>query len=107
MDDENVELDASDKNREYKVEAIRDSKVYARELESGHLPSLYYLVSWNRYPEEENTCEPASAVQHLRKLISLFYKDHSAKPKVTSPAIDIAPPMARPTVKPAELPKRK
>ena len=39
---------------EYKVEAIWDSAIYAGELESGHLPSLYYLVLWKRYPEEEN-----------------------------------------------------
>ena len=42
-------------NKEYEMEAIRDSAVYARESESGHLPGLYFLVSWKRYPEEENT----------------------------------------------------
>ena len=56
------ELDAGDDSGEYEVEAIRDSAVYARESESGHLPGLYYLVSWKGYPEEENTWEPASAV---------------------------------------------
>ena len=55
MDDENIELDLGDKNGEYKVEAIWDSKVYARESESGHLLDLYYLVSWKIYLEEENT----------------------------------------------------
>ena len=56
MHEENAEeLDAGDDSGEYKVEAIRDSAVYARELESDHLPSLYYLMSWKRYPEEENT----------------------------------------------------
>ena len=44
--EENVEeLDAGDDSGEYEVEAIRDSAVYARESESGHLPGLYYLVS--------------------------------------------------------------
>ena len=98
--EENAEkLDAGDNSGEYEVEAIRDSAVYARESESGHLPGLYYLVSWKGYPEEENTWEPASAVQHLRKLISSFHKDHLDKPTTTSPAIDTAPPMARLTVK--------
>ena len=61
--EENVEeLDAGDNSREYKVEAIWDSAVYARESESGHLPGLYYLVSWKGYPKKENTWEPASAV---------------------------------------------
>ena len=55
IDDENVELDADDKNGEYEVETIWDSEVYARESESSHLPGLYYLVSWKTYAEEENT----------------------------------------------------
>ena len=39
-------LDTGDKNSEkYEVEAIWDSAVYANELESGHLPGLYYLVA--------------------------------------------------------------
>ena len=66
------ELDAGDNSGEYKVKTIQDSAVYARESKSDHLPGLYYLVSWKRYPEEENTWEPASAVQYLRKLISSF-----------------------------------
>ena len=98
MDENATELDANDNDSgEYKVEAIQDSTVYARELESGHLPGLYYLVSWKRYPEEENTWEPASVVQYLRKLISSFHKDQPDKPTATSLAIDNAPPMARPT----------
>ena len=113
--DENdaTEFDAGNEDSgEYEVEAIRDSAVYARESASGHLPGLYYLVSWKGYPEEENTWEPASAVQHLRKLISSFHKDHPDKPTATSEAIDTAPPMARPTVKPIAktatgAPKRK
>ncbi len=41
---------------EYEIEAIRDSAVYAKELDSGHhLPGLYYLVLWKGYPKEENT----------------------------------------------------
>ena len=32
-------------NKEYKVEAIWDSAVYARESELGYLPGLYYLIS--------------------------------------------------------------
>ena len=102
-----MELDTGDKNRKYEVEAIQNSEVYVRESELSHLLGLYYLVSWKRYLEEENTWEPASAVQHLIKLISSFDKDHPDKPTATSPAIDTAPPMARPTVKPAEPPKRK
>ena len=42
-------------DKEYEVEAICDSAVYAKKSESGHLLGLYYLVSWKGYPEEENT----------------------------------------------------
>ena len=72
-----MEYDVGDNDSgEYKVEVIWDGAVYARESKSCHLPGLYYLVSWKRYPDEENTWEPASAAQYLRKLISLFQKDH-------------------------------
>ena len=32
-------------DEEYEVERIRDSAEYAKKLEAGHLPELYYLVS--------------------------------------------------------------
>ena len=103
-----MEFDAGDdKSGEYKVEAIWDSAVYARESESGYLPSPYYMVSWKRYLEKENTWEPASAVQHLRKLISLFHKDHLDKWSATSPSINTTTIMARPTIKLTGPPKQK
>ena len=58
MDEEvrQMEFDAGDNDsREYEVEVIWDSAVYARESESGHLPGFYYLALWKGYPEEENT----------------------------------------------------
>ncbi len=39
-------------------------------------------------------------VLYLCKLISTFHHDYPEKPTMTSPPIDSAPPMARPTVKP-------
>ena len=44
-EEDEEELDASDDSGEYKVEAIWDSVLYAKESESGHLPGFYYLVS--------------------------------------------------------------
>ena len=41
-----IELDVGNKNSgKYKMKAIQDSAVYARESKSGHLPVLYYLIS--------------------------------------------------------------
>ena len=101
MHEENTEeLDTGDNSGEYKVEAIQDSAVYARESELDHLPDFYYLVSWKGYPKEEITWEPASTVQHLRKLISLIHKDHLNKLTATSPAIDTVPLVTRPIIKP-------
>ncbi len=76
-----LEFENDGDGEEYEVEAIHDSAVYAKESDSGHhLPGLYYLVSWKGYPEEENTWDPASAVLHLHKIISTFYRDHLEKP---------------------------
>ncbi len=94
-----IELDKGD-SKEYKVKAICNNKSYAKELDSDHLPGLYYLVLWKSYLEEENTWEPDLTVLHLYNLISTFYRDHPEKPTTTSPPIDFAPPIARPTVKP-------
>ena len=102
-----AELDVDNDSEEYKLEAIWNCAIYVRESESGHLSSFYYLVSWKGYPEEENTWEPASTMQHLRKLISLFYKNHLKKPITTFPSINTVLPMARPTTRPTKSLKEK
>ena len=40
-------------DKEYKVDGIWDIEVYARELGTGQLPGLYYLVLWKSYPKED------------------------------------------------------
>ena len=94
------ELNAGDDSKECKIEAIWDSAVYAMESESGHLPGLFYLITWKGYPEKENIWEPVLAVQYFRKLISSFHKNHPKKPTTTSLPVNSALPMARPTIKP-------
>ena len=42
---EQLEFETGSDNKEYEVEGICNSVVYARELEAGHLPGLYYRVS--------------------------------------------------------------
>ena len=50
------ELDSGNMDsKEYKLEAIWDSAVYANELESSYLSGFYYLVAWKNYPKDENT----------------------------------------------------
>ena len=85
--------------KEYKVEAIQNRTVYAKKSEGGHLPGIYYLVSWKSYPEEENTWESASVVYHLGRLVSIYHEEHLEKSTTRSPQVNSVPPMTRPTVK--------
>ena len=48
------EFELGDNDKEYEVETIQDSAVYAKEAD-GYLPGLYYLVVWKGYPKEQNT----------------------------------------------------
>ena len=44
MDKNIIEFEAASNNKEYKVNVIWDSSVYANKAK-GHVPSLYYLVA--------------------------------------------------------------
>ena len=55
--DENdmAKLDANNnEGGKYKVKAIWDSAVYAKELELNYLLRLYYLVFWKSYLKDKN-----------------------------------------------------
>ncbi len=99
-----LKFESDGDGKEYKVEAICDNAVYARESD-GHLLSVYYLVSWKSYPREKNIWEPAFAMLHLRKLISTFHHDQSDKPIATLPPTNSASPMARSTMRPVIRPE--
>ena len=90
-------------SEEYEIEAIWDSIIYVSKSESGKLLGLYYLVAWKGYPKEKNTWKPLSAVQHLKKLICCFHKEHPEKLTATFPPIKSTPPMVRSTVRPTPL----
>lgn len=78
---------------------IRNSMVFVKESEAGHLPGLYYLVCWKSNFKEKNTWKPASAAQHLQKLLCIFYHDNCAKLTVTFFSVNTAPLIARPSMK--------
>ena len=88
------------------MEAIRNNTVYARELESGHLPGLYYLVSWKIYLEEENIWEPVLAVQYLQKLPNKFHYKNSDKLTTTYFPVNTAISMVKLIVKLSTKQKR-
>ncbi len=52
--EKDVEFEARG-NKAYEVKAIIISTVYSQQANSNQIPGLYYLVSWNDNPEEENT----------------------------------------------------
>lgn len=41
-----IEFDEDNDNGIYKVEVIKNSRIYAKESLKSHLPGLYYLISW-------------------------------------------------------------
>ena len=57
-----LEFEDNGKGEDYEFEAICNSTVYVKESESGQLPELYYLISWKKFPEEDNTWELALAI---------------------------------------------
>ena len=61
MNDKQLDFEFEASNiKEYKVDSIWDSMVYARKS-AEQLPGLYYLVLWKIYHEEENIWEPVLA----------------------------------------------
>ena len=84
-------------DKEYKVKTIRNSTVYAKEVDR-HLSGLNYLVTWKGYLKEENTWEFSLIVMHLRKMISIFHKDYWEKPTAILAPLDFALSKTKPTI---------
>ena len=62
-----------DGEEEYKVNHIRDSKLFGR--------TLKYLVCWTGYGEGEDTWEPASKLKHSPEKIREFHARHPGAPQ--------------------------
>ena len=62
-----------DGEEEYKVNHIRDSKLFGR--------TLKYLVRWTGYGEGEDTWEPASNLKHSPEKIQEFHARHPGAPQ--------------------------
>lgn len=95
--DENVirqKFKAGNNNREYKMQEIKDSSVYSKEIK-GNLPGLYYLIFWKDYPQEKTIWGPTLVVWHLQKLINIFYKNHFDMLIAIFPLVNNAPLMAK------------
>lgn len=72
-------------------------------MQAGHLPGLYYLLSYKSYPDEKNTWELALVVQHFWKLVTTFYKHYPDKPIAMFFPVNIALSMAKPSMKPIKF----
>lgn len=86
-------------SKKYKVKAIQDTTIYARKTK-GQLLKLYYLILWKSYLKKENTWEPLSEVQYLKRMISVFYKNYPDKPIATSNFVNATSSMGQTTIKP-------
>ena len=64
---------SKDRNKEYKVDAIIDSRIYKGKLQ--------YLVHWKGYDESERTWEPVSNLKNSPEIVEQFYKSHPSAPR--------------------------
>lgn len=94
-----LKFDNDGNNKKDKIEVICNNVVFFIEFRRGHLPKLYYLVSWKGYFKEKNIKKPISTIQHLQKLVTTLHKDHLKKPMETLPPINTTSSMTRLTVK--------
>lgn len=88
------------KNKEYKVELIRDNAIYANKTARRQLQRLYYFVFWKNYLEAKITDELTSAIMYFCKMIDIFYKDHPKKLTATFLFINPILPITKPSTKP-------
>jgi transposase InsO family protein len=71
---------------EYEVEAILQSEIRTSRRRQGNryrnIRTLYFLVKWKGYPEDECTWEPGSSLNSIPDLVEHFYQLHPDAPKL-------------------------
>jgi hypothetical protein len=69
---------------EYEVEWILQSEVRTTRRKIGgryrHFKSLYFLVQWKGYPDDESTGEPGTCLEHATESIEEFYAQNPEAP---------------------------
>ena len=71
---------------EYEVESLLQSEIRTSRRRQGsrhrNIRTLYFLVKWKGYPEDECTWEPGSSLEGVPELIEQFYHTHPDAPKL-------------------------
>ena len=62
-----------DRDEEYEVDAINDSRIYEGKLQ--------YLMHWKGYDESERTWEPVSNLKNSPEIVEQFHKPHPSAPR--------------------------
>jgi hypothetical protein len=79
-----LEPEEIEKEKEYKVEWILQSEVCTTRRKIGgrykSFKSLYFLVQWKGYQEDESTWEPGTSLEHVSESIEKFYGENPEAP---------------------------